>query len=549
VSLWQRLANPFRSSKRFGFSGGITPPPRKARSLRSVIMDTPLPPRLIIPLQQHQGEAGRLCVAVGERVRKGQPLTRADGVHQLPVHAPAEGFISAIESRPVAAEFPRQELCIVIDTEGSEDPPLSATMPDWQTLTPAQIIAAIEYAGIAGLGGAGFPAAAKLRSASGRPVRTLIINAVECEPYITADQALLRERAAQVLTGAAILQRASAAQRTVIATDNDKTDAIAALRKAMVGQGQELVLLPPRYPGGSERQLIEQLTGQQVPEHGLPADLGVLMINAGTAYAVYRALVLGEPLISRIVTVCGDTLQTPKNFEVPLGTPIAHLFELCGVDYQRLQRVVMGGNMMGITLSDLSVPVTKTCNCLVAGSAEEFTPVSEPLACIRCGHCASACPAGLQPQQLHLLARNGDLERARDFGLQACIECGVCNWVCPSHIPLVQYFRAAKADLAMEDQQRRLSQHWQQRYEFHQYRIARSEKRRLANRARVQTPSPAEQTIDKPPVPIALASPASFDRNQARLDIEAALRRVQARRQSIIASTAAPHDSGEETPS
>ena len=261
----------------------------------------------------------------------------------------------------------------------------------------------------------------------------------------------------------------------------------------------------------------------------------MITVNAGTAYAVFRALVLGEPLISRIVTVCGDTLQTPKNFEVLLGTPVAYLFELCGIDYQRLQRTVVGGSMMGITITDLAAPVTKTCNCLVAGSDEEFAPPPPALPCIRCGFCATACPASLQPQQLYLHARNGDLDRTRELGLDACIECGACAWVCPSHIPLVQFYRAAKTELQEREARHQLSQHWQQRYEFHQYRIARNEKRRLALKgARAQAAAAATP-----------AATPSFDRNKARHDIAAAVARVKSRRKDLIASST-PRDTGED---
>ncbi|MEX2131468.1 MAG: electron transport complex subunit RsxC [Pseudohongiellaceae bacterium] len=505
--------------------GGIRPPPFKTRSLRSVIMATPVPEHLIIPLIQYGGQIAAPAVAVGDKVLKGQALTRIDLEGICPIHAPTSGTIEAIEPLPVADEFTTYQPCVVLRSDGEDCWTALDALPDWDTSPPEDLISRIHRAGVIGLGGAGFPLAKKLHSLQGRKLETLIINAVECEPYISCDQALVRARTADLVSGIQILRYITGATRTVIAIGNNKTDAIDALRQHLPRTEIRLVTVPPDYPAGSEKQLIQRIVRRQLPRDALPADIGALVVNAGTAYAVFRAIVLGQPLVSRITTLCGETLATPKNFEALIGTPVFFLLELCGVDYQRLSHLLCGGSIMGHTVTDLNVPLDKTTNCLIAGSEQEFPTLPEPMECIRCGYCASACPVSLQPQLLYRHIRAGALEQAEQSGVQDCIECGACNWVCPSHIPLLQYYRYAKYELESLAARRLQSQQWQQRFELHQYRMARKHKSK-----------PQQKPDDR--IAGADAAIPQFDRNQARIEIAAAVERARARRENLIASSA-----------
>jgi len=387
-------------------------------------------------------------------------------------------------------------------------------------LPPEGIIEAIKQAGICGLGGAGFPAHRKFHS--GGSTHLLVINAVECEPYITADQALLRQHAEQVVAGARILKHASQATRCVIAAQSDKRDAIQALEKALADSELELVELTPRYPLGSEQQLLEALTGQQIPTGKHPVDLDILVFNAGTTKAVHDAIELGRPLISRVTTVCGDTLKTPKNFQVLLGTPVSFLLSLCGVDANRLDRLILGGSMMGYTLADPDVPVIKTTNCLIAGSAQEFPARPSARPCIRCDFCSSACPVSLMPQLLYQSLRAEHFEDAEQLGLRDCIECGACAYVCPSNIPLVQYYRAGKFELTLQQQEQQRSAYRKERFESRKRRLARDAEQRRGSRRR---------SVARPENPdVSDSSLQSFSREQAKIEIADAVARVKARK-------------------
>lgn len=507
--------------------GGIRPETHKTRSLRSVIMQTPLPEYLIIPLTQNRRAAAMPTVQVGDHVLKGQPLTDVADQTGCPVHAPTSGIIEGIGRYPVAAEIPADEPCFLLKSDGNDTWATLTGDARWQTRSPASLVDKIHVAGISELGAAGFSLAHKLRGIAADPLDTLIIDIAECEPYITCDQALARAHTAELLTGVKILQYVTGARETCIAIDAGKSDAIDALR-AQLGQIDiTLCRVSDRYPAGSEKSLIQQVTGRQVPAGGLPADIGVLVCNAGTAFAVYRAIVLGQPLISRITTLCGDTLATPKNFEVLIGTPVCFLLDLCGVDYERLSAVICGGSMTGFNLTDLKVPIGKGSNCLIAGSQQEFPSPPDALACIRCGYCAEVCPVSLQPRTLYELIHNDNPVRAEQAGLGDCIDCGACAWVCPSHIPLLQYFRHAQSVLAWQGERREQSRHWQQRYAYHQYRLARSDKRKNLDARRMTTAVPAEGV-------------ERFDRDRAQVDIAEAVARVRTRRENLIASSGTP---------
>jgi len=451
--------------------GGITPHLHKSRSLRSKIMAIPIPPHLLIPLQQQQGTASAACVKAGDRVLKYQKIADATDSTSLDIYAPSSGVVSMIQNHTTINPAEKEQLCIFIDTDGKDEELAEIDAIEWQTLTREELLPVIRNAGICGMGGAGFPLPKKMETSSNREIHTLIVNAAECEPFITADQALIRERSEAVIQGAEILQYAINAKHCVIAIERSKGDAIAALSKSISHSSVEIVILDDKYPAGGERQVIQAVSGKELQANKLPADAGIHLQNVGSVYAVYRAVAESKPCISRITTLTGEALQTPKNFEALIGTPVSFLFDLCGIDKKNHAKTVVGGSLMGIELMDTSAPVMQSSNCLIAGSLAEFPDTIPEQPCIRCGFCAEACPAGLLPQQLLSYSRSEDAQQLEDHGLFDCIECGACSYVCPSKIPLVQYYRNSKEQLALSQEVFDTSKGWQARFQDHQYRI------------------------------------------------------------------------------
>ena len=469
--------------KLYDFHGGIHPPENKRQSLGEPIRPAGIPPELVLPLNQHAGAPAIPVVEVGNRVLKGQLLAAPGGVISAAVHASSSGTVSAIEERPVPHPSGLGAPCVVIETDGEDrwaDLPVPA---DYRNREPAQLLEQIRAAGIAGMGGAGFPAAVKLTSGTHHSIDTLIINGTECEPYITADDVLMRERAADILEGVAVLRHILRPREVLIGVEDNKPEAIAALRAAIGDQPVEVAVFPTKYPSGGEKQLIEILTGRQVPSGGLPADIGIVCQNVGTTVAVRDAVVHGRPLISRITTVTGEAVLRPGNYEVLLGTPMQYLLTLAGWQADQCERLVMGGPMMGFTLTHPQAPVIKTSNCLLAPTPGELPAPAPAQACIRCGLCAEACPASLLPQQLFWFARGKESDKLEAHNLFDCIECGACSWVCPSHIPLVQYYRAAKADILQQRRDQEKAEHSRLRFEARQARLEREEAEREAKRA------------------------------------------------------------------
>ncbi|MFV0476409.1 MAG: electron transport complex subunit RsxC [Parahaliea sp.] len=472
----------------FDFHGGIHPAEHKHESLGGPIRKVTLPTQLIIPLGQHIGAPSRPVVDIGEQVLKGQVIAEGQGALGIPQHAPSSGIVTAIEERPVAHPSGLQARCIVIDCDGADQwlsPQTGALEPraNYRELDGQQLIEQIRNAGIAGMGGAGFPTAVKVAGQRGKPVQTLIINGTECEPYITADDALMREQAADIISGIDILRHIVNPAQVLIGIEDNKPEAIAALRQAAEGHAVEVVVFPTKYPSGGEKQLIEILTGQQVPSGRLPIDHGILCQNVGTTVAIADAVLRGRPLICRITTVTGQAINRPGNFRTLLGTPVAHLLAQAGFKHQPRQRLVMGGPMMGFALSDSAVPIVKTSNCILAPSENELPEPAPAAACIRCGLCAQACPASLLPQQLFWFAQGKEYEKLEAHNLFDCIECGACSWSCPSHIPLVQYYRASKAEIRQQQQAQEKSGHSRQRFEARQERLQREETEKEAKRA------------------------------------------------------------------
>ncbi|MEQ9463474.1 MAG: electron transport complex subunit RsxC [Haliea sp.] len=467
----------------YGFHGGIHPAENKHQSLRSRIRSAGIPPQLTLPLSQHIGAPSRPLVQVGERVRKGQMIAEASGYVSVPLHAPSSGTVAAIEDRPVPHPSGLSAPCIVIDCDGRDEWIEHRGVADFRDCEATELLELIRNAGIAGMGGAGFPAAVKLAGKPGASIRTLIINGTECEPYITADDILMQERATEILEGIAILRHILRPEDVLLGVEDNKPAAIAALETAAAGTGVEVVTFPTKYPSGGEKQLIETLTGKQVPSGGLPADIGIVCQNVGTAVAISDAILRGRPLLSRITTVTGEAVAGPQNFEVLLGTPMEYLLDLAGFQPGRCERLVMGGPMMGFTLASTRVPVVKTSNCLLAPSVSELPAPPPAQSCIRCGLCAQACPASLLPQQLFWFAQGKEFDKLEQHNLFDCIECGACSWVCPSHIPLVQYYRASKAEILQLRRDHERAEQARLRFEARQTRIAREEEEREAKRA------------------------------------------------------------------
>lgn len=461
--------------------GGIHPPENKQQSLRSAIAAVPLPERLILPLNQHAGAPAKPVISVGDRVLKGQLLAEPAGFISAAIHAPTSGTISAIEDHPIPHASGMSATCIMLVPDGRDDWCAHHGVEDYTTASPTALLGLIRDAGITGLGGAGFPSAVKLGPK--QPIDTLIINGTECEPYITADDILMQERAEQIIAGVKIIAHILGnPANLLIGVEDNKPKAFDALEAAARNSGIEVIEFPTKYPSGGEKQLIQILTGKEVPSGRLPADLGIVCQNVGTTVAVYRAIRFGEPLISRVTTVTGEACGSNGNFEVLLGTPISHLLQLNGFDRKQCGRLVMGGPMMGFTLTDTSVPVIKATNCILAGSRREFPPAPPAQACIRCGLCAEACPASLLPQQLFWYAQSQNLERLEAHNLFDCIECGACAYVCPSNIPLVQYYRAGKGEIRKVEAEKRKADHARLRFEFHKERLEKAEAEKTAKR-------------------------------------------------------------------
>ncbi|MBU2886883.1 electron transport complex subunit RsxC [Gilvimarinus agarilyticus] len=506
--------------------GGVHPPENKTQSLLEPLGPLAIAPQLILPVSQHIGAPAKPIVEVGDQVLGGQVIAEADGVFSANVHAPTSGRIAAIVEHTVPHPSGMTDLCIILDTDGKDDWTPLSPWEDYAERNKDDLLARIRESGIAGLGGAGFPAAVKLNPRANHPIDTLIINGTECEPYITADDVLMRERAQEVIAGTQILaQLLNQPERVVIGVEDNKPEAIAALRKAAEGSAIQVVSFPTKYPSGGEKQLIQILTGREVPAGQIPAAIGVVCQNVGTTAAIYRAVRFGEPLVKRITTVVGEALQTQRNIEVLFGTPVNFVLEQHGYQHKKASRLVMGGPMMGFSLPDLSVPVVKTTNCLLAPSKKELPPPEPAMACIRCGMCAEACPVELLPQQLFWYAQAEDLEKLETHNLFDCIECGACSYVCPSHIPLVQYYRAAKGEIRQHRIDKEKSDRSRRRFEFRQDRIAKEEAEKEAKRlarkkaAEEAKKKLAEQKANTPAEPKpAAVSTQDTDKQRAKLE-------------------------------
>ncbi|MEZ9300035.1 electron transport complex subunit RsxC [Vibrio splendidus] len=441
------LIEQIRTGSIWNFPGGVHPAENKKQSNTTDIVHARLPEEIVLPVKQHIGKPGNLLVSVGDTVLKGQQLTALETGFTLPVHAPTSGVITAIEPRTTAHPSGLSDVCVVIKPDGLDAWVTKHPVEDFSTKTSDELLDVIRQAGISGMGGAGFPTAKKLQSGLGR-TDILIINAAECEPYITSDDKLLQEHAEEVLKGIEVVEHILQPKLTVIGIEDNKPDAIKALEIAAKDKDIVIRVIPTKYPSGGEKQLIKILTNKEVPAGGIPADIGVLVQNVGSLYSIKRAVIDGEPVVNRVVTLTGKTFKQPRNVWALLGTPVHELLEEFGYKAdKKLPRLILGGPMMGFTLPHANVPITKTSNCILAPTRREISPSTYEMECIRCSACAEACPASLLPQQLQWHAKANELDKCEELNIKDCIECGACAFVCPSEIPLVQYYRQAKAEI------------------------------------------------------------------------------------------------------
>jgi len=483
------------------FHGGIHPPEQKHFTCDKPIRQLPLPKQLIVPLQQHIGRQGDLLVNVGDKVLKGQPLTQSMNPMSVPIHAPTSGTISAIKRSVIAHPSGLSELCIFIDVDGEDTWRARNICANYTQLSNQQIISKIADAGIAGMGGAGFPTHIKVNT---KPdINFLIINAAECEPYITADDLLMREHSSAIVDGIKILDQLLSPAFILIGIEDNKPQAIKALQQATQSiEKIKVCVLPTKYPSGGEKQLIKLLTGKEVASGALPLHAGIVVQNVATCFAISDAVINDTPLIRRVVTLTGQALAKPQNVWALLGTPVSYLLEQTGFnsesalsDQQTTSTppVIMGGPMMGFSILNEQVPVVKTSNCILAPSKTEmpsaFAHNSNEVECIRCGQCADVCPSQLLPQELQWSAKAKDHPQLAALNLFDCIDCGACAYVCPSQIPLVQYYRVAKAEIRRQQQLDLKAEKAKDRFEARKVRlerekIAREEKQKKAAAAR-----------------------------------------------------------------
>ena len=472
------LVKQIRHGHIWNFPGGVHPAENKKQSTQTPIVKASVPAELILPLKQHIGRPGDLSVNVEDKVLKGQQLTRFTASFMLPIHAPTSGTITAIEPRVVAHPSGLTELCIVLKPDGEDRWIHRQTITDFKSESPDDLIEIIRQAGVSGMGGAGFPTARKIQSGMAM-TDILIINAAECEPYITADDMLMREHASEFIQGIEIISHILKPKVIVIGIEDNKPEAIQALQNAAVNLDIVIRAIPTKYPSGGEKQLIKILTNKEIPKGSIPADIGVLVQNVGSVLAIKRAVIDGEPLIERIVTITGKAFPKAQNAWVRLGTPVQALLEEFGYQADRKHpRLIMGGPMMGFTLPNTSIPITKTANCILAPTAKEIAPANRETACIRCGQCAEVCPASLLPQQLYWYAKDKDLDKCEELNIADCIECGACAFACPSEIPLVQYYRQGKSEIRSKKEEDEASERAKQRFEQKKIRLEKDKAER-----------------------------------------------------------------------
>ncbi|GAB2587030.1 electron transport complex subunit RsxC [Nitrincola alkalisediminis] len=481
--------------------GGVHPTDYKSLSNTTPIQRFPMMERLYVSLQQHLGAPATPVVNVGDRVLKGQVLADAQGLISAPVHAPTSGRIASLAEHRAPHPSGLPVLVITLEADGRDQWILRDPIANPFSLPPESICERIGTAGIVGLGGATFPAAVKLNLSLQKGIDTLILNGGECEPYLSCDDRLMRESAKTILRGAQLICHAVQAKHAILGIEDNKPEALAIMTEAANGTGISVKAVPSGYPMGSEKQLIQQLTGIEIPAHSRAADSGILVHNVATAYAVAMAIDQGQPLISRIVTLSGGAVTHPGNWEVPLGTLASEFLNHASGFDMKPARLLMGGPMMGIELPDLHVPIIKGSSAILALTEPEIShQQSSP--CVRCSRCVRACPMGLMPLEMAANIRSGDLKRANTLGLSDCVGCGACSYICPSSIPLTHLFNYAKGELILQkkaQQKLEATKILAQRREARMERQARDREALMAAR-RAAAAKKAAETTDSDPI-------------------------------------------------
>lgn len=513
-------------------SGGVHPPEHKQESTTQPIGQLPLPNCLVLPLRQHVGNLPKVLVAVGDKVLKGQLLAEAEGNISAANHAPTSGTILAIEDSLIPHPSGLPDRCIKIAVDG-KDTWIDRAPSDWRNEDKTNLLESLRKSGIVGLGGAVFPTQVKLRTNAKSHVDTLVINAAECEPYITCDDMLMRERADQILKGIEIAQHLLGAKQCLIGIEDNKPEAAAAMRLACEQSPLahsvtlKVVVVPTQYPSGDARQLIRLLTGIEVPADKRSTDVGLQCFNVATVLALHRYFDFGEPALSRIVTMTGN-VKSPANFEVLFGTPVTDLVKAAGGALDDTNDYIMGGPMMGFSLPSVDVPITKAANCIIASAPNLFAPAPPAMPCIRCARCADVCPVSLQPQELYWFSKSSNLEKARDYNLFDCIECGCCTYACPSNIPLVQYYRFAKSEIIAQDRSKEAADLARERNEFRLMRIEREKQERAEKHAQKAAGAKAEAAKTEAAPTTAVPDEAAMVAKKAA--IAAAIERAKAQK-------------------
>jgi electron transport complex protein RnfC len=531
----------------FKFKGGVKPPTNKTQSLGLPIAIAPMPSRLVVPLHQSIGGTPRPVVQAGDKVLKGQLIGEADGWISAAVHAPTSGTVTAVEMHIQPHPSGLDALCVVIEPDG-KDEWIAREPIDYTALTPEAVRERLQQAGVVGLGGAVFPTHGKLTASKTVPMEELVINGAECEPFITCDDLLMRERAEEVVRGIGIFRDLLQPKKVLIGIEDNKPEAAAAMRAAIqaIGETFDVIAVPTLYPAGGAKQLIRVLTGKEVPASKRSTDLGVQCFNVATAYTAWRAIAHGEPVLSRLVTVTGN-VEEPRNYEVLIGAPMNEVLALAGPKPDT-DGIVMGGPMMGFLVPEASAPVVKATNCLIAHSDTLFPPKAPEMPCIRCGSCAQACPHELQPFEMYWFSRAKNFGKTQEYHIFDCIECGCCSFVCPSRIPLVQYFRFAKSEIWAREREKKAAETAKERFEFKQFREEREKAEKaekLAKAAAAQAAKKAAEaaaaaataadaplaTSESPP-PAAELSAVDAEKAAKKAAIEAAMARAKAQREA-----------------
>jgi len=476
----------------FKFKGGVKPPTNKTQSVGKPITIAPMPSRLVVPLHQSIGGTPRPVVQAGDKVLKGQLIGEADGWISAAVHAPTSGTVIEVSMHVQPHPSGLDAMCVVIEPDG-RDAWIPREPVDYKSLTPEQVRERLQQAGVVGLGGAVFPTHGKLTASKTVPMEEMVVNGAECEPFITCDDLLMRERAEEVVRGVGIFRDLLQPKKVLIGIEDNKPEAAEAMRAAVktVGEDFEVIQVPTLYPAGGAKQLIRVLTGKEVPASKRSTDLGVQCFNVATAYTAWRAIAHGEPVVSRLVTITGN-VHEPRNYEVLIGTPMGELLKLA-TPHPDTDGIVMGGPMMGFLVPDDKVPVVKATNCLIAHSERLFPPKAPEMPCIRCGSCAQACPHELQPFEMYWFSRAKNFGKTQEYNIFDCIECGCCSFVCPSRIPLVQYFRFAKSEIWAREREKNAADEAKARFEFKQLR----EEREKAEKAEKLAKAAAAQAAKK----------------------------------------------------